>query len=172
MTSSRYRKLALKLSAAVAALLFGAGVALAQVPSLPGPPYNVDLGANAATIKNTAQGAATVNSPMQTNLAYSGVLCTFNQTAIGGTPAITYSIQFLDSASGLWQTMVTSGSITTGINTPFSIGVGTSFAATDTPFANYVGVSLRLPRFWRVQETVAGTGTPTTTGTIGCNVFR
>lgn len=172
MTKSKFQILSLvkKASVAIAALMLGAQVALAQVPSLPGPPYNIDLGTSAATIKNTAQGAATVNSSTQTNLAYTGVACTFNQTAIGGTPAITFGIQFLDSASGLWQTMAVSGSITTALNTPITIAVGPGFATTG--FTGYVGFNFHLPRFWRVTETVAGTGTPTTTGTIGCNVFR
>lgn len=170
MTKSRIVSLAKKTSAAVAALLLGVGVAFAQVPSLPGPPYNVDLGASAATIKNTAQGAATVNSATQTNLAYSGVLCTYNQTAHAGTPSTAVSIQFLDSASATWQTMTT---ITvTADATPTSVAVGPSFPATGSLFTGYVGLSIHLPRFWRVQEVVGGTGTPTVTGTIGCNVFR
>src|SRR5262249_6656105 len=50
----------------------------AQVPGLPNSPYNVDLG---TLIVNTARAPATTNTPDQNNIAYVGVMCTFNETA-------------------------------------------------------------------------------------------
>lgn len=169
--SKRTLKSVLISSVALAAL---SGIALAQAPAQPAPPYNVDQGATAPILTNTARVPGTYNSAQQNNPAWTGVMCTLNQTAVTGTSTV-FSIQFLDSASGLWQTLVSSAAITTAVNTPTTImvapGIQTSSTTPISPLpTNMVVQPLRLPRFWRVQEVI--TGGTSTTGTIGCNVLK
>jgi hypothetical protein len=166
----------LKLVSATLAALLISTAAFAQVPSQGTPPYNVDLGASATTkFVNTAQGPGTVNFPIQNNMAWSGVMCTFNQTAVSGSPSTVFSIQFLDSASGIWNTLVTSTAITTALNTPSVIMLSPGLESSITlpaPIPAYIlALGLKLPRFWRVTETVTGAST-STTGTIGCNMLK
>lgn len=167
----KFKEFYKKVGAALAVLLVSSGLVFAQVPAIGPPPYNVDLG---ALLTNTARVPGTYNSATQNNLAYQGVMCTMNQTAVTGTSTV-FSIQFLDTASGLWQTMVSSAAITTAVNTPTSIVVAAGLqTSSTTPIAGLpslmVTMGLKLPRSWRVQEVV--TGGTSTTGTIGCTVFR
>jgi hypothetical protein len=151
----------------LAGAFFAAAPTKAQVPALPGPPYNVDLGALVSGTR--AANASASNTATQTNLAYNGVLCTFNMSAASGSPSTTFGIQFLDSASNTWQTLVTSGAITSTA-TPTSIVVAPGIQTSSLPSA-MVAIQLKLPRFWRITE--ANTvSTTTATRTIGCNVFR
>lgn len=162
------KKLGAKVSAALVALLVGTGLVLAQVPAQPGPPYNVDLGALVTGTRTFNASASTYSQ--QTNLAWTGVLCTFDQTAASGSASTTFGIQFYDTASNTYQTMVTSGAIASS-NAPTSIAVGPGFATTDSSASGYVGINLHLPRFWRLTETNTVSNT-TSTRTIGCNLFR
>lgn len=174
-------KNALCLSAAL--LLSGAllasslGGASAQVPGLPPGPYNVPVTNPASNtpavtpvLTNTAQGAATVSSNIIQNLAYAGVICTFNQSAHTGSPSITFGIDYYDEASAKFQQLVISGAISADA-TPTSVVVYPGAALTTTP-TGMVLEALKLPRYFRVREVVAGTATPTTTGTIGCDLLR
>lgn len=154
----------------LAVLLWNLAPALAQAPSSM-PPYNVDTGV--ALITNVGQvGSATVNSANQTNLDKSGAVCTAFQTAISGTPSWTFSIQGFDAATATWNTLVTSGAITTSLTNINTVRIGPGLIAADVP-ANGVGTSIRLPRVWRVQEVFgAGSGGPTVTAKIGCNLLK
>lgn len=123
---------------------------------------NEDFG---AVITNTAQAAGTVTSGDLTNFAGRGVYCVFNQASHTGTPSSTFSIQFKDSASGAYITVLTSAAITAD-TTPTTLLVYPGAPAT----ANVSGNS-PVTRTWRVSETVAGT-TPGVTGTVGCHVLN
>jgi hypothetical protein len=97
-------------------------------------------------------------------------MCTFNQTASSGTPSTTFSIQGYDAASNTYQSLVTSAAITTN-NTPTKLVVYPGSVATAVP-TGMVIAGLHLPRFWRVQQVIAGTGGPAITGTIGCDLLK
>lgn len=146
--------------------------AAAQVPSLPPPPYNLDLSVVGAStvplIKNTVQGPATVNSPAQNNLANVGVACTINDTVHSGSPSTTIAIQFFDAASATWSTLATSAAVT-AISTPDTIVMHAGAPTVTT--GTVQSTSLHLPRVWRVQEVVSGANTAIT-GTVGCNVLK
>lgn len=134
----------------VTASLTGTSVSFFYIPS------NSDLG---ALITNTAQAAATVNSPDQSGGDVTSVICVFNQTAnTAGSTVI--SIQNKDVASGLYYTLVSSAAVTTANNTPSAIAAGRGVQAS----AN-VSSSLPIATTWRVQEVAGGTST---TGTVGC----
>jgi hypothetical protein len=148
-----------------AAVIFAGPLARAQVPSVP-PPYNVDLG---ALITNSARAPATVTSAQQDNLAYHGAECTFNQSAASGSSSTVFSIQFYDSASNTYQTLVTSGAITASA-TPTTIVVYPGIQTSSLP-TGMVALNMDLPRKWRVSQTNSGANT-TTTGTIGCNLLK
>lgn len=154
--------------AAVLGAFLMAAPAFAQVPSAPPPPYNVDLG---ALITNTLRAAGTVNSASQNNVANLGVVCTFQQTAISGTPSITFAIQGFDAATGTWNTLNTSSTITTSTTNIYTTWVYPGAVAADAP-SNGTLKGISLPRTWRVQQVVAGTGDPRTTGKIGCNYLK
>jgi hypothetical protein len=153
--------LALVLSLVVAANI---GRVEAQVPSVPAP-YNVDLGVQ---ITNSVREPGTVTTAPLTNLAYGGVVCTFVQTAASGSPSTTFGIQVYDSATASWITYVTSGAITT--TTPTSVMVYPGIQTSSLPAA-MVGINLKLPRTYRVTQTVSGGGTATTSK-IGCNLLK
>jgi hypothetical protein len=136
------------------------------VPSTPGP-YNQDLG---ALITNSARGAGTVTSSQQDNLAFNGVVCTYAQSAHGGTSSTTFAIQAFDAATNSYFTLVTSGAITADA-TPTPIAVYPGMQTASLP-AGMVAIGAHLPRKWRLSQTVGGTGTPTVTGQIGCNLLR
>lgn len=112
----------------------------------------------------TSQGAGTLNSADQTNFNGSAVNCVFNQSAHTGTPSTTFAIQFKDTASGLYVTVVTSAAITADA-TPTMLSVG---AAANV--ANSSDVR-KLSRTWRTTATVGG-ASPVVTATVGCSVVR
>jgi hypothetical protein len=160
------------LGASALAVLF-AGPVLAQVPSLPPPPYNVDLsqqGPNVVPlITNTARAPATTNSATLTNLAYAGVLCTFNQTAASGSPSTTIEIDMFDSASQTFQLLAISGASANN-NLPVSIVVSPAIQTSSLP-ARMVALQMHLPSKWRVSQVQTGANT-TSTGTVGCNYLK
>jgi type II secretory pathway pseudopilin PulG len=128
---------------------------------------NLSLG---ALITNAAQVAGTVNSPAQVNSGNNGASCTYTQTASSSSPSTTFSIQFQDTASGFWTSLVTSGAITsTGPTTPVTIMVYPGIEVSSLPTNVSAAQSLKLPRNWRVSETTSG---GTITGTIGCDLLK
>lgn len=145
----------------VAALLVAA--LLAILPIGRAAATNVDLG---AVVTLTAQGAGTVTgTPSVVNDQWRGAICTWNQASHTGTPSSTFSIQFLDTASNSWVTLLTSAAQTAD-TTPATLSVYPGITA-----AANVSVSQVLPRRWRVSTTVGGT-TPGVTGTIGCTLIN
>lgn len=159
------------------AVLLAASLALApmvparaQTPSLPPPPYNVDLG---ALITNALRLPGTVTSAVQQNLANRGVLCKLVETLSSGTPSTVFKIQSYDAASATWTDLATSTALTGGTQTNgVSALVYPGAVMTTTP-TGWVLNSLPLPRAWRLSQTIsAGLGagaTPSTTSKIGCN---
>lgn len=139
---------------AIAATVLWLSAAQAQV-------INYDTG---AILTLTAQAAGTVNSADQTNFSGSAVSCVFNQSTHTGTPSTTFSIQYKDTASGLYVTVLTSAAITADA-TPTILSVGANSATAN------VSDTRHLVRTWRVSATVGGT-TPAVTATVGCSVTQ
>lgn len=156
-------------AAAALAIAWLAVPSMAQAPSLPPPPYNVDIGA-LFTSAQRAAASSPFNSATQTNLAGRGVVCTYNQTAASGSPSTTFNIQYLDAATASWVTLGTSGAITAS-TTPESLMVYDGIQTASLP-SHVSGSGLKLPVKWRAQLVVAGTSTPATTGILGCNTLR
>jgi hypothetical protein len=115
-----------------------------------------------------AQVAGTVNSADQF-LYGNGVICKYNQTARSGTSSTTFAIQAKDAASGTYTSYLTSGAVTTNAESTLVIapGIQTSSLPSNVAALNFV-----LPRVWRVQTVIGGTGGPAVTGTIGCSVVN
>ena len=163
------------LTSLLVASLFALG-AQAQVPSLPNSPFNVPAVTTVITaplsnkvITNTAAGAGTVLvGPLQ-NIAYNGIVCTFNQASHTGTPSTTIEIDAFDAASGLFVPYVTSGAITADA-TPTQIAVYPGIQTATLP-AGMVAINLKLPRYFRVKQVIGGT-TPGVTGTVGCDLLK
>jgi hypothetical protein len=131
---------------------------------------NLSLG---ALITLSAQSGGTVNSPAQLNTGNSGASCTFNQSGSSGSPSTVFSIQFQDTASGLWQSLVTSGAVTsTGPTTPVTVQVYPGIEVSSLPSGVSAAQSFKLPRNWRVQAVVTASTNNYTTGTIGCDLLK
>jgi len=154
-------------------LMIGAAVAIAL--SLGGLAYaqqqdNLSLG---TLITLTTQTGGTVNSPAQVNSGNSGASCTFNQAGSSGSPSTVFAIQFQDTASGLWTSLVTSGAVTsTGPTTPVTIQVYPGIEVGSLPTNVSAAQSLKLPRNWRVQAVVTASTNNWTSGTIGCDLLK
>lgn len=162
-------------AALTAAAIAGSWLVPAQsqpVPSTVGP-YNVDLGLNGApVITNTARPAGTTTSAIIANLDQSGIVCTFAQTAVSGSPSTTFTIQGFDAATATWNTLGTSSADTTDTTgNPYTVWIQPGLIAADVP-TNGVGKSLHAPRQLRIQQTVGGSGGPGTTSKIGCNILK
>jgi hypothetical protein len=125
---------------------------------------NLDLG---AIIGGTGAlvTTATVNSAAQTNSTNKGALCQLHQLSSSGTATITFAIQSLDAASGVWTSLITSSSITSVTDTQISVYPGGAVAAN-------VSANVHLPRVWRVQQVIGGTGGPAWNVSIGCNLLN
>lgn len=145
---------------------FAATAALAQVPSTQ-PPYNTDMG---AVLTNTLRTAGSAQSTQQTNLANLGIVCTYLQTAVSGTPSVIFSIQGFDAATNSYLTYASTAAIT-GTTVPGAIMVYPGSVATSVP-TGMVVAGLHLPLKWRLSQTIGGTSGPASTGSIGCNYLR
>jgi len=126
---------------------------------------NLSLG---AVITNTAQIPATVTSSALVNSSNSGVTCTYVRTASSGSPSTTFSIQYQDTASATWISLLTSGAIVDGAAHTLVVYPGIQTSSLPTNFAS---INLKLPRNWRISETVA-TSSSGDTGTIGCDLLK
>lgn len=176
--SARSNALALGLAAGVA--LAGALSSLAPLPAQaqsPTPsvvgPYNVDLGgspsASQPLITLTSQGPGTKTASIS-NIDQSGLVCTFKQSAVSGSPSTTFEIDGYDSATATWNPLVVSDAVTTSTTNVYTIWAQPGLVSTDVP-TNGVGKSVAVPRWARVSATVTGAGTATT-GKIGCNLLK
>lgn len=148
--------------------------ARAQTPSNP-PPYNVDIG---ALITNTLRGAGTVTTSAQANTNWRGVICTLVPTASSGSGSIGFKIQGYDAATASYLDYITAAPLTVGrlvsptvLDTPYSVIVYPGIQTSSLP-TNTTGISLHLPRTWRVSQTItslAGNTNNAITAKIGCN---
>lgn len=171
----------------IAAVLMGALLpAAAQVPGIPGPPYNTPVPPSSVyaspttptdvqIITNTLQGPATVDSQFMNTYGARGAICTVSQTAESGSPATNISIMAFDSASQILTSWGNSGIINnnnSGSTTwvPQTIIVYPGIAVSALP-AGVVGVNLHLPRFFKVRQTTTG-ATTATTGAVGCELLN
>lgn len=142
------------------------GAAFPQGAPLPITVYGPVTRDTGALKTFTAQGAATVSSADQTGFNVSRVVCVYNQTATSGSPSVTFNIQNKDKASGLYYTLVTSAAVSSVTsNAPSFIAAGAGIATTSNVSAN-----VPIAALWRTQVIVAGSSTPTVTGTVGCAV--
>jgi len=146
-------------------MLLTAALLLAATPALPQVQENLDLGTvlGGGNIYNSTVGAT--NSATFTNSTDKGVLCQLHQISSSGTATITFAIQSQDAASGVWTSQITSSSITSVTDTQISVYPG-------GPVTSNVAANIHLPRTWRVQEVIGGTGGPAWNVTIGCNLLN
>lgn len=154
---------------AAVALYLAPLAAFAQVPSNPAP-YNVDLG---ALITNALRVPGTVTTSNQANTNWKGVTCTFAETVQSGSTTKAFSIEAYDTATNSYRSLGTA-TITAyagpgaAPGTPFTLSIYPGIATSSLP-TNVTGVSLHLPRWWRLSQTISGTGVTTaTTSKIGC----
>lgn len=148
---------------AFAAILSPPGLAQPTAAIQAQTPLTRDIG-NIRTL--TATGASTVTSADQTGFNASRVSCVYNQTTSTGAPSTTFSIQNKDAASGNYYTLITSAAVViTNATVTSPIHVGAGVVATTN-----VSAGVPIARTWRVSVTVAGSSTPTVTGTVGCSV--
>lgn len=110
----------------------------------------------------SAQGAGTVQSPVQQNSTGKGIKLVIDVTAITGAPTLTVTLQGHDPSSGKDYTILASAALNAVGTTVLTVYPGL------TPAANSVANDV-LPIQWRVQAVVAGT-TPSVTATIGASL--
>lgn len=150
---------------------FVTGLVIVAALAVPAAAQQTPFGLNRALgpiLNNSAAAAGTVNGPDIQNLSYKGAICTLNMTAEAGNPSTVFSIQMKDTVSNTYQKLVSSGAIT-ALNTPTSIVVYPGIQTSSLP-TGMVGISLKLPAWWRVGETITGgTSMTSTTGCDGLN---
>lgn len=168
---------------AAIAVLLSASLAVAQVPSIPPPPYNSPLGsgqiiappaavaAQNVVIQNTLQVPATITRFFQSYGAR-GIVCTFNESAGSGSPNETIEVDAFDAASQTYQQLVVSGTISAA-NTPTKIELYPGIAQTHA-VTGMVSQALNMPRFFRIKEVVTdqGSGGAAVTATVGCDLLN
>lgn len=153
-------------------LLLSAALLLAALPARAQVQENLDLG---AIVGGTGAlvTTATVNSAAQTNSTNKGALCQLHQLSSSGTATITFAIQSQDAASQVWTSLITSGSITT-VNDTFLLVYPSTNGATGQAAlpTGWTAQNVHLPRTWRVQQVIGGTGGPAWNVSIGCNLLN
>lgn len=157
-----------------------AALAAAQVPSIPNPPYNSPVSPpNSQTptatkiITNTLQTVGTVSTNIGNNLAYGGIICTYNQTASSGTPKEQLAVDAYDEASGQYVQWAIAPASAAAFTAPVSIEIFPGIQTSTLP-TGMVALNLHLPRFFRVREIItdAGSTGAAVTGTVGCDLLR
>jgi hypothetical protein len=166
------RFMSISSTCALAAVVLGAALlsapaAMAQAKA-PGP-FNLQVQPS-PIFNDAAKVAGTYNSQQFQNTQWKGVVCSYNMTGSGGSPSVTFKIQGFDAATAAYYDLQTSGAITNGTN-PVSVMVSPGGVATGAP-TGMTASALHLPALWRVQEIVAGSNTPTTTGKLGCSFLN
>jgi hypothetical protein len=136
--------------------LLAASVAHAQAPRTPSPLQTL-----------SSQPAGTYNTADQANVqGFRGVVCAFNQSSSSGTPSTTFSIQEKDAAAATYTNLAVSTALTANGTALLEVYPGIQTSSLPTGFT--AATSLVLPRLWRVQTIVAGSGGPGITATIEC----
>lgn len=168
------RKLAFAVLSFACIALFSTPLAVAQVPSVPGP-YNIDIG---AVLTDTANVTTPRTSANQSNTAYVGVVCTYVATAGSGSASVSISIDAFDAATNSWRTLVSTpylpvtNSGSTGLNTRLEVAIFRGALSTSPLLPNMYVANVALPRVWRVSRQINGTLGPALTGKVGCNYIR
>lgn len=170
-------KRSLILGAFFAAFL-ATGLAIAQVPSQPPPPYNTPVPAPVANtptatavITNTARAAGTFNTSIIDGSAYLGITCTFRQTVESGSPSSTIALQAYDAASATFTTLATSpASTSVAAASPVGLTMYPGIQTSGNP-AGFTFMNYKSPRFMRIQQIITGTNTQVT-GTVGCDLLK
>lgn len=122
---------------------------------------NTDLG---ALLTLAAQGAGSVQSPLQLNPGCRGVQLVVNITAMTGTgPTLTVTLKGHDAATDTDYTLLASAALAATGQTVLTVYPGAVVTANVSANAN-------LPLEWSVTATVAGT-TPAVTATISANTL-
>lgn len=111
-------------------------------------------------ISLAAQGAGTVNSPIQCNPWGRGVTVGIN-TTVDAAGSYVVNLQGLDTASNTFYTLASSAAIVATGFASLTVYPGATVAAN-------VAVSAPLPRSWRVQAVVT---TGPITATVGASVM-
>lgn len=135
-------------------------------PPATGYPVNQDIG---AVITNTARAVGTIQgSPTTVNTKWRGVTCATRFVTETGSPTQVLTIQGYDAASNSWYSIKASATYTTD-DAPGTVktltvypGVAVSSLASDNEAQSAV-----LPRVWRLNQVIGGSGT--LTSTVGCN---
>lgn len=131
---------------------------------------NNDLGSMfPAVAAGTPALLGTTNTLDLANTFGRGVLCQLHQVSSSGTATVTFAIQSKDAASGLYDSLITSSSITT-VNDSY-IAVYPGMAVSSLP-TGWTAQSLHLPATWRVQLVVGGTAGPAWNLSVGCNLLN
>lgn len=115
---------------------------------------NVDAQTSLVTVNGAP--ASNLFSATQTNYNHRGVTLGINITQISASTSLQVSIQAQDVVSGQWYTILSSVAFTTVAFNTLTIYPG--IAATANVAANTV-----LPRTFRVEVTITGSGTATAT---------
>ncbi len=130
------------------------------MPQNPYYPLNKNLG----EVVTLTAASAGVNSAVQTNSQWRGVVVSINVTAITGTsPTLVVTLQGKDPVSGTYYTLLASASIT-------ATGFSTLTVYPNAPATANVSEPLPLPWEWRVETAITGT-TPAVTASIGAVVI-
>ncbi len=126
------------------------------MPQTPYYPPNTNLG----TLVTLSAASAGVNSAVQLNNFYRGVLVGIDVTAITGTsPTLTVTIEGVDPVTNTATfTVLASASITTTGYTTLVVYPGVAVTANET-------ASTVLPYNWKVVTAIGGT-TPAVTATV------
>lgn len=141
------------------------GVAHAQQSQNPGGAgaYNQDLG---PVISNSARAPGTVTTAQQTNQGALGLLCVYYASAVTGSPSVVVDVETYNPQSATWYPIGKTDAITL-VSTPVHLYVYPERIVTDSPSASS---PWHLPYYWRVGQTISGSGS--VTGNISCQYLR
>ena len=113
------------------------------------------------TLLNSAARTASTNSADQTNRVYRGVIVVVNVTVVpGSAPSIVFTVEGLDSLTGVYYTLLASAAVTGTGTTVLRVFPGA------TNSSNLVANDV-LPKIWRVKA-VAGNANSATYSVSAC----
>lgn len=155
------------IAAAAIAMISAGALAQSGPPAVQGYPTNVDL--TNALLTNTARVPSTTQgTPATANLRWRGLSCATLWTAETGSPTQVISIQGFDAAINSWYTIKASATyaITDAPNQVRTVTVYPGVAVSSLATGNEAQSAV-LPRVWRLNQVIGGTGT--LTSKTGCN---
>lgn len=147
-----------------------AGVSVDRVQS------NYDLGAVIPSTGAAPINVGTTNSADLYNADARGAICIFSQVSSTGSPSAIMNIQIKDAASGFYYTVLSTAAITAVGASVLEVYPG--LLSTDIPAVAWqlnggglwLARNFHLPRVWRVQAVVTGSGG--FNAAVGCNVLQ